>query len=218
MDKTLSTATGASYELFFTRIAKVPKLEIKTKSYWDSSVPASYFSSTQTNSSGVSEETFDFVQINIDYPQAKDLTTMKVDPRNDAAKVFITFQYTADGANTPITNFYEPDPYDYDAVLVVKPGTGWETQKFQVMNGSIIYLPELPSGISFKDISICVHVEFSATHSLTKQLESRFIKFSAKNLSNNSSSANSAMLSQRVNSTPTGFKVLSTICACAGAY
>jgi hypothetical protein len=188
---TSSSITNASYEFLLTKIANVSKLEIKTKSYWDAHVPLTSLSKTFTKSNGTKENYLDFVQINLDYPQTRLSSNSEIESRYDLVKTYVTFQYLKDGANKPLSDFTELSYVPKDKVLV-SPGSNsenWKTTKYQVVDGSIVYLPPITEPDTVYDIAICVHVEMINPSSITKTLRNRYIGLSSQSLSDNSSSA-----------------------------
>lgn len=183
---TNSAISGASYELNYTSVATVDKLEIKTKSYWDSQVPLSALAKSSYNSDGTRNDALDFIQISLDYPQTRDSVTNELDLSSDLTQVFVTFQSISSGANTPSTEFTDA-AQTASEILVVEPGVGWEDKKYRVIDGSIIY----PPNTNIFELAICIHVEMVAPASLSNKLQNRYIRLSSQSLSDNSSVATS---------------------------
>lgn len=186
IETTNNTITGSSYELTYTSVATVNKLDIKTKSYWDSHVPLSALAKSSYNSDGTRSSILDFIQISLDYPQTRDAVTNELDIAGDLTKVYVTFQSISAGANTPSTEFTDAGQTALE-VLVVEPTTGWESKKYRVVDGSIIYPPDT----NIFDLAICIHVEMSAPASLSNRLQNRYVRLSSQSLSDNSSIATS---------------------------
>jgi len=182
------TISGASYELCVTTVANAEKLEIKTKSYWDSHVPLSALSKMSLKADESSYDTIDFFQVNLDYPQVKNASTMELDLSNDLSKTYITFQYVAEGANEPSSSFTlaEQTP---DQILVVEPTENWKTEKYLISDGSVVYPPILSDGESVADLAVCFHIEMTAPASISNKLFSRFLRISSQSQSDNSSNA-----------------------------
>ena len=192
LDAEESNISGASYELVYENISGIGKIEIQTKSYWESHVPLASLSKITTNSSGQDEDKIDFVQINIDYPQTRSTETAEFDPRNDLVKAYISFQYMADGANKPLTDFENLSVFDSDNIDVVEPGKNledWKETKYQVIDGTVIYLPEFDDNNSYAEVALCLHLEINAKASLHNKVVTRFIKLGAQSFSDNSSVA-----------------------------
>lgn len=192
LDATEFEITGASYELVHEEVAGVNRFEIKTRSYWESHVPLSSLSKLTTNSNNETVDRIDFVQFNVDYPQTRETATAEIDPRNDLVKSYISFQYVADGANKPLTDLQDLPTFSSDRVVLVEPGTyseDWTETKYQVVDGSIIYLPEFDGNDSYADVALCMHFEINAKASLSNKTLTRFIKLGAQSLSDNSTIA-----------------------------
>jgi hypothetical protein len=184
--------SGGSYELVYKNLSGIGKLEIKTRSYWESHVPLASLSKIITNSDGQDEDRIDFVQINLDYPQTRSVETAEFDPRNDLVKAYISFQYMADGANKPLTDFENLSVFDSDNIDVVEPGKNledWKETKYQVIDGTVIYLPEFEDNDSYAEVALCLHLEINAKASLHNKVLTRFIKLGAQSFSDNSSVA-----------------------------
>lgn len=193
LDTTETTLPAASYSLVLSDVSGVSKIEVSTKSYWQSHVPLSSLSKLQTSSTGVVSDGIDFVQINLDYPQTRPTATAELDPRLDDVKTFVTFQYISDGANKDLSEFTSLT-FDSEKVFLVEPGSSsedWTETKYQVIDGTIVYPPELQDGESYVDIALCIHMEIVANNSLSNKLVTRFLKLGSQSLSNNASVASS---------------------------
>ena len=193
IDATENTITGASYELVYQEISGIKKIEIKTRSYWESHVPLSSLSKLSQDSDGNLVDKIDFIQFNVDYPQTRPTNTTELDPRNDLVKTYVSFQYMADGANKPLTDFTELSPFDSDKVAVIEPGTNseeWDETLYQVVDGTIIYPPTFEDNDSYADVALCMHFEINSNASISNKTLTRFVKLGAQSLSDNSSIAN----------------------------
>jgi hypothetical protein len=183
-----SNITGASYELHYTAVATVEAIDIKTKSYWDAQVPLSALSKLSYNSDGTRSNQLDFIQISLDYPQTRSLVSNELDLSEDLTSVFVTFQSISSGANTPASEFTEATQ-TADQILIIEPSTGWETKKYRVVDGSIIYPPTTANNDAVFNLAMCIHVEMVAPASTRSKLQNRFVRLSSQSLSDNSSLA-----------------------------
>jgi len=194
IDATENTITGASYELVYQEISGIKKIEIKTRSYWESHVPLSSLSKLSQGSNGNLVDRIDFIQFNVDYPQTRPTNTAELDPRNDLVKTYVSFQYMANGANKPLTDFTELSSFDSDRVAVVEPGANsedWDETLYQVVDGTIIYPPAFENNDSYADVALCMHFEINSHASISNKTLTRFVKLGAQSLSDNSFVASS---------------------------
>jgi hypothetical protein len=108
------------------------------------------------------------------------------DTSRSLVKSYISFQYTASGANTPANVFkykvkpqangiINPGSYIVDKKInssgqIVLINDSIMNTKYEIVNNTIIYPP---SGIDFQDLSIVIHIEYDVESAISKPL---FIK------------------------------------------
>lgn len=107
------------------------------------------------------------------------------DTSNSSAKMFITFQLLAEGANEPLDSFaYTKELLDtkvIDASLentVENPYKAYKT-KFSIMDGTIIYPPQ---NIDIEDVAIVIHIQIEQEAILSNPLQIRDMEITSKAL------------------------------------
>jgi hypothetical protein len=112
-----------------------------------------------------------------------------LDTKKSLVRSYISFQYTADGANSNMNSFkYSVRP---DVNTVVKPGTyvvdrdeqgndiydNFLNTRYEVVDNSIIYPP---SGINFNDLSIVVHLKVDVDSVSKNPLQIRSLQIASQ--------------------------------------
>jgi hypothetical protein len=144
----------ASYTLRPKEIFGTYKLDILADSYWEDYLPLKYFAQYVTNSNSGPYYDLDFLQFNISYPAIRKFINGGFDTSGNSVKTYVTFQYLATGATATREYFTRTQPAPQNGI--VEPGDDWMTTKYEVVNGSIIYLPK---SINFSDIAIVTSIE-----------------------------------------------------------
>lgn len=144
----------ASYTLKAKDVFGSYKLDIATDSYWEDYLPLKFFAQYVTDSSLGPYYDLDFLQFNIAYPAIRKFTNGAFDTSGNSVRTYITFQYLASGATATRDYFTKIEPAPQNGII--EPGSDWITTKYEVVNGSIIYLP---TGIDFSDVAIVTSVE-----------------------------------------------------------
>jgi len=121
----------------------------------------------------------------------KSVKTYSLDTSKSLVRSYISFQYTADGANSSSDTFqYSVRPASNG---IVKPGTytvdyddegnkitdSFLNTKYEVVDNSIIYPP---SGIDFNDLSIVIHLEVNVKEMLKNPLEIKTLQLASQAL------------------------------------
>jgi len=158
--------------------------DVKAQSSWEDYVPLSYFGKYVTDEQGLQYYDVDFIQFNIDYPFFEIVSGDTYDTSNNDVRTYISFQYLADGANAASSSF--TTTYEAPSNNVVSPGTDWLNTKYEVVDGTVIYLPQ---GVSFDSLALVVHVEMSVEGVSNTPISIRSLKLSSQSLSSSSPSA-----------------------------
>ena len=163
------------------------RISVATNGYWKNDVPLSQFCKTVKDSSNNDVFTFDFVQFNIDYESSllsQIISSKKYfDTTNyeTYVKTYITFE--------PLGNTYQSDSTfttivgaSSDRTLI--PGAGWETKKYEVVDGFVIYPP---TGIDLKEYTMVIHINFNVLDT-----ENNFINLQQMQLASQAYNANAS--------------------------
>ena len=123
----------------------------------------------------------------------KSVITYSLDTSKSLVRSYISFQYTAEGANNNSYSFkYSVKP---NSNGIIKPGSyvvdedsegnpiydSFLNTKYEVVDNSIIYPPE---GIDFNDLSIVTHLDFGVDQMLRNPLEIRSLQLASQALNN----------------------------------
>ena len=152
--------------------------DVQTQSSWEDYVPMSYFSKFVTDEEGESFYDVDFVQFNVDYPFFEIVDGQFYDTSGNNVKAYISFQYLATGANAAQGFF--TSTYRATANNTIRPGSDWVTSKYEVVDGSIVYLPK---GVDFRDIAIVVYIDINTKSIINSPVSIRSLKMSSQALS-----------------------------------
>jgi hypothetical protein len=137
--------------------------------YWKSHIPLKNFSQTVTDVSGNQVYDFDFLQFNVGYDAPVSRTSSNLNTGRYSGfansslnllttmvRTYITFE--------PLSNPYQPDStftttQAIPLSLTISPGAGtsWQTTKYEVSDGVIVYPPTDPD---LSQLCIVVHTEF----------------------------------------------------------
>lgn len=158
--------------------------DVKAQSSWEDYIPLSYFGKYITDEQGLEYYDVDFIQFNIDYPFFEIVSGDVYDTSNNDVRTYISFQYLANGANTASSSFTQT--YGASANNVVTPGADWLNTKYEVVDGTVIYLPQ---GVSFDSLALVVHVEMSVEGVSNTPISIRSLKLSSQSLSTSSPTA-----------------------------
>ena len=163
------------------------RLSVATNGYWKNDVPLSQFCKTVKDSSNNDVFTFDFVQFNIDYESSLLSQTISSKKYFDTTnyesyvKTYVTFE--------PLGNTYQTDATftttvgaSSDRTLI--PGSGWETKKYEVVDGFIIYPP---TGIDLTEYTMVIHIDFNVLDT-----ENNFVNLQQMQLASQAYNANSS--------------------------
>jgi hypothetical protein len=164
----------ASYTLKPRDILGSYKLDILTDSYWEDYVPLKYFAQYVTSSTDRYYD-LDFIQFNVGYPAPKITGTESYNTSNSVVKTYVTFQYLATGATAPQDYFIYQEPAP--ANNIINPGSNWMTTRYEVVDGTIIYMPR---GVSFEDIALVTHIEIQSKGIMTDSIKIKNLEYASQ--------------------------------------
>lgn len=173
----------ASYLLVLSSLFGKYALDIKTDSYWEDYIPLSYFGKYVSAEDGSKYYDLDFIQFNVDYPFFEIQDGDRYVTENNLARTYISFQYVDAGANTPSSFFTKTESAPSNNV--VKPGVDWINTKYEVVDGTIIYMPV---GVNFQEVALVVHIDIDVEGAINQPVSIRSLKLSSQAL--NASSPN----------------------------
>ena len=111
------------------------------------------------------------------------IKSFNYDTNNSLVKSYVTFQYTATGANSPEGYFIKTDKAPKYGV--VSPGTEWITTRYEVVDNMIIYPPKSEN---INDLSIVYSLKFKTNGQKDGKVKLRSLQLASQSF--NSSSPN----------------------------
>ena len=146
-----------SYGVIAYKFVDTLTLDIKMNAYWEDNVPLSMLSTYVYDASGNKVYSLNSIQYNLTYPELSIFSSSSYDTSNALVKSYATFQYSANGANKPISNFTSTIPMPQNGEVI--PLSTWATDRYEVVNNAILYPPSSISG-SVTDLSIVLSLDF----------------------------------------------------------
>jgi len=162
----------ATYTLFVEELFDNLFLDIKTKSYWESSV-------SLLNLSYLNSDTPDlkFFQLNIDYPENVNIVDGEYDTTNELIKSYISFQENSSGLSESI--FSSTVPLTKNKIIDAK--LNWANKKYEFIDHTLVYSP---SDIDITDYSVVMHLEF-VSNVYTKPIKLKYLELASKTTESN---------------------------------
>jgi hypothetical protein len=154
--------------------------DIATNSSWQDYVPITTLSKYTTNAStGETTYELDFVQFNIDYPEPCIFDGSNYDTSNSDIKTYVYFRYLSDGAYVDASTLTSVSIPSHGTVV---PTSNWDAEKYEVVNGSVVYLPSsyLDVGKTINDLAMGIFVESKNTTSQLAPTKIRSLQLSSK--------------------------------------
>lgn len=167
----------ASYTLFLKSDVGTLSLDIATDSYWEDNIPLSFFAKNVTKRGRVNQYGLDFLQFNIDYPSPEEYIDECCDTSSSVVKTYISFQYADLVENKLSSSFSQKKPAPKNGV--VSPGDEWVSTQYEVVNGSVIYLPPK---VDFSRLAVVVHVEMSVDGIFSRPVKIKNLEISGRSL------------------------------------
>ena len=104
------------------------------------------------------------------------------DTADASIRSFVTFQYIAEGANAPRSDFTVMTARE-GSIIDIDNFTGWQSTKFEVVDNTLIYPTKT---IDFNDLAIVYHLDFNIRGILRKPVRLRRLELASQALNDNS--------------------------------
>lgn len=177
----------AAYTLFSTNTFGIFSLDIASSFIWKDYTPVSYFAKNVESLDGTVSSELDFIQFNIDYPEPfkyileSSFETSTVDTSTSFVKTYVAFSEIGTD-NTEDTTV----PLEYGKT--VSPYDDWKTERYEVVNESIIYMPKHADSAAIEDpefgiMQLMVYVEANIPGILRNPVAIRSVRLSSQSLS-----------------------------------
>lgn len=157
-------------------------LDISSRGYWQDQVALSHFGKVMRTLDGDSVPTLSYLQFNIDVPKMDIYTgenQSELITDDLPVRTYISFQYLSTGANRKDVSFTSLQRPIRNAPVI--PGDAWQTTLYEVVSGSVIYLPK---NVDYKKLSIVTHIRIKTESSITKPVRIKRLEFCSQSLSN----------------------------------
>lgn len=174
----------ASYTLVHNRIVDVSLLDVKSYSYWEDYMSLAYLS-TKKFFSGEAKNTIDTIQVNFNYPQSRIIDGNFLDTSKESVRAYVSLQRMNEGMHRDLSGFTRRAASKNGNVDVTNE---WETDLYEVVDGSVITMPSLSETESLDNLSISLLFEI-ISNSLVKPINIRSLQYASRALEDNSVSA-----------------------------
>jgi hypothetical protein len=167
----------ASYTLLVQNELDLPQLEIAVSSSWQDYIPLSYFEKKTLGRDGKRSQSLAFIQFNSDYPAPEVYSESCCNTSNSSIKTYVSFQPIKGGANKSSNQFARTLNAPKDNVVI--PDQSWPSTRYEVVNGSIIYLPPR---VKVSDLAIVVDVEIDSPGIILRPIKLKSMSLSGRAL------------------------------------
>ena len=120
-------------------------LDVDADLSWQDYRPLSFFAK---------DNKLDYMQFNVTVPKTNKIVDGLVDASDSSIRTYVAFDYTSNGANRLSESY--TNTVSLPESRVVYPTSTWASEKYEVVDGSIIYPPE---GVPFNDLAIIVYID-----------------------------------------------------------
>jgi hypothetical protein len=161
-----------AYCLIATNIIDIVKIDILSSGKWEDNLPLSLFKKTINDNDYLS-----FMQVNVDYPEMTiyDLSS-NYDTSDALVKFFVSFQKVFDGAVLSSGRTIVP----MDSNGVVQPTTSWESETYEIIDGAIVYPPDLEAdSLLIDDVNMILSMYFEIDGVLLNPVKVRSVDISS---------------------------------------
>jgi hypothetical protein len=127
-----------AYSVIGTDVIGSFSLDISSSGSWQDYVPLSIFKKEMTLDSGVSLNSLSMLQVNVDYPNLNIVVDGKYDTENSPARFYVAFQDMSNG----VVLSSGRTAVQMSSTNYVAPSSSWETEIYEVVDGSILGIPD----------------------------------------------------------------------------
>lgn len=174
---------GQSFEYIFAPQRYLGKfiLDISSKGYWQDQVALSHFGKTKTNLDGDSVLTLSYLQLNIDVPKM-DIYSVgsgtELSTDSLPVKTYVSFQYLSTGSNRRDSSFTSVEKPVKNSPII--PGDSWQTTLYEVVSGSVIYLPK---NVDYRSLSLVTHIRVDSSSAISRPVSIKRLELCSQSLS-----------------------------------
>jgi len=104
------------------------------------------------------------------------------DTKDASIRSYLTFQYIAEGANAPRSNFTTRTARE-GSIIDLDNFTNWESTKFEVVDNTLVYPTKT---VDFNKLAVVYHLDFNIRGILTKPIRLRRLELASQAFNDNS--------------------------------
>ena len=169
----------ANYTLFGVYNLGSFALDVATYSYWEDYIPLTLLAKT----SGTANPTYslDFIQFNVDYPASESIVSSNVSTINEMVKTYVYFSELTKPSLT--TSDLSRTLSNLPSTKIVSPDSTWATKIYEVVDGSIIYNPDVNN---FAEIGMSIRFEMKIPGIFRNPVKIKNMQLSSQSLNQDS--------------------------------
>jgi hypothetical protein len=188
----------ASYTLFLNKFDSKIFLDISCNTYWQESIPLSFFAKYVTAPTGT-RYALDYLQFNVDYPRPISFSSNEYDTSNSLARTYLTFQTLASGAEADILSFGTSSRVT--SSKVISSTSGYSTTKYEVVDGTVVYIP---TTVDLETMAVVAHIESNVESIILKPIGIRHLQIAGQGLNTDTATPTAFGTSTDTDITPYG--------------
>jgi hypothetical protein len=171
----------ASYSLIPKVEPESFSLDIGIAGYWEDYLPLTYFAQYVSDPFDKKYYDLDFIQFNIDYPALENFTESFYNTDVSLVKSYVSFQYLKTKTSVRSSHLTKISAPKNN---VVTPGSEWITSTYEVVDGTVIYMPK---GVRITDLSIVTHLEWQIDGIIANPLILKKLEYASEAFNENTS-------------------------------
>jgi hypothetical protein len=164
----------ASYTLIPKINFNTISLDVAISGSWEDYQPLTYFAQYVSDIQDNKYYDLDFIQFNINYPALENFQGGKYDTSKNMVRAYVSFQYLKNNSSAR-KSYFSTAPANQNGTVF--PGSEWVTTRYEVVDGTVIYLPK---GIRITDISIVTHLEWTVPGIISNPLTIKKIQYASQ--------------------------------------
>jgi len=169
----------ANYTLFGVYNLGSFALDIATFSYWEDYIPLTLLAKN-SNIANINYS-LDFIQFNVDYPASESIVSSNVSTVNEMVKTYAYFSQLTKPSLT--TSDLSRTLFNLPSTKIVSPDGSWATKIYEVVDGSIIYIPSVTD---FTELGLNIKFEMKVPGIFRNPVKIRNMQLSSQSLNNDS--------------------------------
>ena len=115
--------------------------------------------------------------------ESRSIKFYEYDTSEASIRSYLTFQYIAEGANSPQSAFTHIEPPKEGSIIDIADYTNWDVTKFEVVDNTLVYPNK---SVDFNELAIVYHLEFNIRGILTKPITLRRLELASQAFNDNS--------------------------------